>query len=248
MSNSPCETLIFASKILHVCTYLIFWRERVHSFHQILKDVCDSKMIKNHYSSPTLMSFASEKNKVIISESEVSPTLSTSILPCHRNSRQEVKEKFPGKRRLKSRHGPWTHPGVHILSWRERERDFSFTWRYRCLSRWQKLHPFQSDEVRLLRQMLSKSWTCEVLLRVQEITGYKSAWIISAHANSMLGHSGSGNTLFFLCNDFWCCGLRRIRLFRAKRGILIDKIVKCQKNPLIMCVFKKSRQALWKHF
>lgn len=46
------------------------------------------------------MSFASEKNKVIISESEVPPTLSTSIFPCHRNPRQEVKEKFPGKRRL----------------------------------------------------------------------------------------------------------------------------------------------------
>lgn len=127
--NSPCEPLIFASKILHVCTYLIFWRKRMHSFHRILKDVCDSKMIKNHYSSPTLISFASEKNKVIISESEVPPILSTSIFPCHRNPRQEVKEKFPGKRRLSkdppfpSGHGPWTHPGVHIPSWRERERD-----------------------------------------------------------------------------------------------------------------------------
>lgn len=35
--------------------------------------------------------------------------------------------------------------------------------------------------------------------RVQEITGYKSARIISAHANSMPGHSGSGSILFFFC-------------------------------------------------
>lgn len=237
MSNSPCELLIFASKILHVCTYLTFSRERVHSFHQILKDVCDSKLIKNHYSLLTLMSFGSEKNKVIISEYKVPLIRSSSIFPCHWKRRQEVKEKFPWEGRLSqdnplsSGHEPWTHPGVQISSWRETER-FLFFMKHRCSSRWQKLHPFQSDEVRLLRQMLAKSWTCEVLLQVQEITGYKSAWIISAHANSMLGHSGSGNILFFLCNDFWCYGFRRIRPFRAKRGILIYKIVKRQIKSL----------------
>ena len=54
MSNSPCEPPIFASEILRVYTYLTFSRERMQSFHQILIDVCDSKMIKNHYSGPTL--------------------------------------------------------------------------------------------------------------------------------------------------------------------------------------------------
>lgn len=57
MSNSPRELLIFANKILRVCTYLIFSKESVHSFHQILQDVCDSKMIKNQYCGPTLYVF-----------------------------------------------------------------------------------------------------------------------------------------------------------------------------------------------
>lgn len=116
---------------------------------------------------------------------------------------------------------------------RERERDWGFIpGRHCCSSTWQELHPFQSDETRLLRQMLSKSWTCEVLLWVQEITGYKSARIISAHTDSLLGHSGSGYIVFFLCNDFWCCGFGWIRPFRGKRGILIYKIVKCQIKSL----------------
>lgn len=54
MSNSPCEPPIFAIKILCVYTSLTFSRERMRSFHQILIDVCDSKMIKNHYCGPTL--------------------------------------------------------------------------------------------------------------------------------------------------------------------------------------------------
>lgn len=46
------------------------------------------------------MSFASEKNKVAISESEVPPTLSTNLFPCH-GDQGRGKRKFSRGREIK---------------------------------------------------------------------------------------------------------------------------------------------------
>ena len=147
-------------------------------------------------------------------------------------TKEEGKENFPGEGRLSKdllvpvAMGLRIHSRVHTASWRER-------WRKARLREQMAETPSPSQWWRETAQTNAfKVLNLWVLLRVQEITGYKSARIISAHANSMPGHSGSGNILFFLCNDFWCYGFRWIRPFRGKTGILIYKIVKCQIKSL----------------
>lgn len=131
MNYWPWELPTFANRMLRVCTHLIFSRERVQSFHQILKDVCDSKMIKNHYSSPTLY--------VICWWEELSNNFrvwSATYIPCKDLSlswqpREEVKENWPGKGRFSKdplfpvAMGLGIHSGVssRIQLQRERERE-----------------------------------------------------------------------------------------------------------------------------